>query len=57
MVVIGLHGYGGHSKVGAIDGNHRGLREASLGVVLLNHWVDGDGGDYEQDDEIHLEAD
>ena len=56
MVVIGLHGYGGHSKVGAIDGNHSGLREASLGVVFLNHRVDRDSGDDKQDDEIHLGA-
>ncbi len=57
MVVIRLHRYGGHSKVGAVDGNHGGLGEASLGVVLLNHRVDRNGGDYEQDDEIHLDAD
>ena len=56
MVVIGLHGYGGHSKVGAVDGNHSGLCEASLGVIFLNHGVDRDGGDYEQDDEVHLDA-
>ena len=54
-MVIGLHGYGGHSKVGAIDGDHGGLRQASLVVVFLNHGVDRYGGDYEQDDEIHLD--
>ena len=56
MVVIRLHGYGGHSEVGTVDGNHSGLRKASLGVVFLDHGVYRDGGDYEQDDEIHLDA-
>ena len=55
-MVIGLHGYGGHGKVGAVDGNHSGLRQSSLGVVFLNQRVDRDGRDYEQDDEIHLDA-
>lgn len=56
MVVIGLHGNGGHSKVGTVDGDHSGLGKASLGVVFLNHGVDRDGGDQEQDDEVHLVA-
>ena len=54
MVVIRLHGYGGHCQVGAVDGNHSGLRKASLGVVFLNHGVHRDGRDYEQDNKIYL---
>lgn len=57
MVVIWLHGHGGHSEVGAVDGNHSGLRQASLGVVFLDHRVDRHGRDYKKDDEIHLDAD
>ena len=54
MVVIGLHGYGGHGEVGTVDGNHSGLRKASLRVVFLDHGVHRDGRNYEQDDKIYL---
>lgn len=45
MLVIGLHGNSGHGEVGAVNGDHGGLGEASGGVVFLDGRVDGSGGD------------
>jgi hypothetical protein len=40
MLVVGLHGYGGHGKVGAVDGDGGGLGEAGARVGGLDCGVD-----------------
>ena len=52
VLVVGLHGDGGHGEVGAVDGYHGGLGESGLRIVFLDCGVDGDCRDDEEDDEV-----
>ncbi len=56
VMVVGFHADGRHGEVGAVDGDHGGLGEAGLGVVFLDAWVDGDGGDDEEHEEVDCDG-
>ena len=47
IAVVGLHGNGRHSQVGAIDGDHGRLREAGLRIEFLDGGVNGNSRDDE----------
>ena len=52
LLVVGLHTNGREGQVGAVDGNHGGLREAGFRVGVLDGRVHGDEGYDEQNDEV-----
>lgn len=52
-IVIGLHGYGRHGQVGAVDGDGCGLCEARPWVGGLDGWMDRENRDSKEEDEIH----
>lgn len=54
VLIVRLHGYGGHGEVGAVDADGCGLGEAGAGVGGLDGGVDGDGGDEKEEDEVDL---